>query len=61
MRTLANGPSRRNPVSMTERLPNPDPLTMDHAARRISTRYNVNISLARVVAELIGASLEARQ
>jgi hypothetical protein len=51
---------RCNPISMAERLPNPDPRTMDYAARRIATRYNVGLPLARVVAELIGASLEAR-
>jgi hypothetical protein len=38
-------------------LPNPDPLTMDYAARRIATRYNVSAGMARVVAELVGASI----
>lgn len=51
----------RNPASAAMRLPNPDPPTMDCAARRIATRYNVGFPLARVVAELIGASLENRR
>jgi hypothetical protein len=38
----------------------PDALLMDCAARRISRRYNVTLPLARVVAELVGASLENR-
>jgi hypothetical protein len=51
----------RNNTTAAERLPNPDPATMDYAARKIATRYNVGLPLARVVAELVGASLEARQ
>ena len=42
------------------RLPNPDPSTMDYAARRIASRYSVSLAHARVVAELVSTSIEAR-
>ena len=38
-------------------LPYPDPLAMDYASRRIARRYNVGLPLARVVAELVSASI----
>ena len=47
----------RNRLSTPHRLPYPDPIAMDFAARRIATRYNVGLSLACVVAELVSASL----
>lgn len=47
----------RNGLSATHRLPYPDPLAMDYATRRIATRYNVGMPLARIVAELVSASL----
>jgi hypothetical protein len=59
--TLTHDPAARNPATAVERLPNPDPLTMDYAARKIASRYNVTAALARVVAELVGASLENRR
>jgi hypothetical protein len=58
--TIIPDTNHGNPAAAV-RLPNPDPLTMAYAARRIATRYNVGLPLARIVAELIGASLEARQ
>jgi len=60
MHNLANRPGDYKTASAVERLPNPDPLLMDYGARRIAAKYNVNITLARVVAELVGASFERR-
>jgi len=61
MSLYTNDPSARNRASATLRLPNPDPLTMDFAARRIATRYNVSPGLAAIVAELIASSLGDRR
>ena len=61
MRNLPNDLASRNRLSAANRLPNPDPLLMDYAARRISRRYNVGPALARVVAELVSASVEVRR
>jgi hypothetical protein len=60
-RNLPNGPAFCNRPSAANRLPNPDPLLMDYAARTIERRYNVSPGMARIVAELVGASIEARQ
>jgi hypothetical protein len=57
MDTLSHDRTDRNRLSATNRLPYPDPLAMDYAARRIATRYNVSAGMARVVAELVGASI----
>jgi len=54
---LSNNHASRN----RNRLPNPDPLLMDYAARTIERRYNVSPGMAKIVAELVTASLEARQ
>jgi hypothetical protein len=54
---LPNNHASRN----RNRLPSPDPLLMDYAARTIERRYNVSPGMARIVAELVTASIEARQ
>jgi hypothetical protein len=54
---LSNSHASRN----RNRLPNPDPLLMDYAARTIERRYNVSPGMAKIVAELVTASIEARQ
>jgi hypothetical protein len=54
---LPNNHASRN----RNRLPNPDPLLMDYAARTIERRYNVSPGTAKIVAELVTASIEARQ
>jgi hypothetical protein len=61
MNTLISGRPFRNPVSTAERLPNPDPQTMAFAARRIATRYNVGLPLARVVAAIVDETAEVRR
>jgi hypothetical protein len=57
MALYTNDLSARNRISATNRLPNPDPLLMDLATRRIASRYSVSLAHARVVAELVSASL----
>jgi hypothetical protein len=48
-----------NRVSAANRLPDHTPLMM--AARTIERRYNVSPGMAQIVAELVGASIKARQ
>ena len=60
MHNLANCPGDYKTGSAVERLPYRNRLLMDYRARRIAAKYNVNITLARVVAELVGASFERR-
>ena len=57
MINLPNNYASRN----RNRLPNPDPLLMDYAARTIERRYNVSPGMAKIVAELVTASIEVRQ
>jgi hypothetical protein len=57
MHNLQNRPGEYKAVSTAARLPNPDPLTMDYAARRIASRYNVSPGMARIVAELVSTSV----
>ena len=57
MINLSNSHASRN----RNRLPNPDPFLMDYAARTIERRYNVSPGMAKIVAELVTASIEARQ
>jgi hypothetical protein len=59
MTYLAHKPAFFNRVSAADRLPDHTSLMM--AARTIERRYNVSLGLALVVAELVGASIEARQ
>jgi hypothetical protein len=56
---LRNLPENLAPykASAANRLPNPDPLTLDRAARQISGRYGVSLAHARVVAELAAAAV----
>jgi hypothetical protein len=61
MHNLPNDLASRNRASAANRLPSPAPLLMDDAARRIATRYNVGLPLARVVAELVGASIGGKR
>jgi len=57
--TTGIAPRNRAPAN---RLPIPDPLLMDFATRRIASRYSVNLPHARLVAELVTASIgEARR
>jgi hypothetical protein len=54
--------SPRNRAHAADRLPVPDPLLMDLATRKIASRYSVNLTHARLVAEMVNASIvEARQ
>jgi hypothetical protein len=61
--TLINTPAAvyKGAAAVSAALPlRPDPLT--YAARRIERRYNVNPSMARLVAEmLVGTSTEVRR
>jgi hypothetical protein len=50
-----SGPCNR--AYAANRLPNPDPLLMDYAARTIERRYNVSPGMARIVAEMVSTSL----
>jgi hypothetical protein len=62
MALYTNDLSTRNRAPAANRLPIPDPLLMDFATRRIASRYSVNLTHARLVAELVNASIvEARQ
>jgi hypothetical protein len=62
MSFLTHKPAPFNRVSATNRLPSPDPFTLDYARRHIERRYNVSPGMARIVAELVNASIvEARQ
>jgi hypothetical protein len=54
---LPNNHASRN----RNRLPSPDPLLMDYAARTIERRYNVSPGMAKIVAELVTTSIEGRQ
>jgi hypothetical protein len=54
--------SPRNRATAANRLPIPDPLLMDFATRRIASRYSVNLTHARLVAEMVASSIvEARK
>ena len=57
MSNLSNNHASRN----RNRLPNPDPLLIDYAARTIERRYNVSRGMAKIVAELVTTSIEACQ
>jgi hypothetical protein len=57
MINLPNNHASRN----RNRLPNPDPLLMDYAARMIERKYNTSPGMAKIVAELVTASIESRQ
>jgi hypothetical protein len=57
---LPNDLASRNRLSAAKRLPNPDPLLLDRHTRLIASRYNVSPGMARIVAEMVGASTEAR-
>jgi hypothetical protein len=56
-----NDPSARNRASAANRLPIPDPVLLDRHTRLIASKYNVSPGMARIVAEMVGASMEARQ
>jgi hypothetical protein len=58
MRNQVNRPAARNPASAVERLPDYSSLML--AARTIERKYNTSPGMARIVAELVGASMEAR-
>jgi hypothetical protein len=51
--------SARNRDSAANRLP--DHASLMLTARTIERRYNVSPGMAQIVAELVGASIEARQ
>jgi hypothetical protein len=51
--------STRNRAPSANRLP--DHIALMLAARTIERRYSVSPGMARIVAELVGASIEARQ
>jgi hypothetical protein len=57
MINLPNNYASRN----RNQLPSPDPLLMDYAVRTIERRYNVSRGMAKVVAELVTASIKALQ
>ena len=61
MHSLQNKPAPRLGASATIRLPSPDPSTLAYAARTIERRYNVSPGMARIVAELVGASIGGHQ
>jgi hypothetical protein len=55
MINLQNDPSARNRASAAYRLP--DHASLMLAARQIERRYNTSPGMARIVAELVGASV----
>jgi hypothetical protein len=61
MTKLPEVSTARKRASLAKRLPNPDPLTLRYAARKIATRYNVGLPMAALVAELINTSLGDRR
>jgi hypothetical protein len=56
---LQNDLSARNRAPAANRLPDHNPLML--AAGVIQRKYNVSAGMARIVAELVGASIEVRQ
>ena len=58
MINLQNDHSTRNRAPTANRLP--DHASLILAARTIERRYSVSPGMARIVAEMVGASIEAR-